>query len=164
MSNDSKPGKLLIILLVVAIIVAVGAWGLVFKLYKSNQATLTETRSREDEKKKIDNPEKGKRAQAGLSGTEESPKESIYDFEFSNVSFKTELGITEVIGEITNNTPTTRSVTFSINIYDDNGNLLATTPGIAGDVPGRGMKVFSAMFIDALPEEFKYTIQINTVL
>ncbi|NLJ71700.1 MAG: hypothetical protein GX333_01655 [Syntrophomonadaceae bacterium] len=173
MSEKKGSNKGLVVFLVIALVVAVGAWSFVIKLYidskfsqtssapsmetNTNKETNTQNQTNDSNQLKTEN----KSAETQSSDNSSENMSKSYDFEFDNISFNVEFGITEVIGEVKNNTSYTRSITFSINLYDDDGNLLATTPGIANDIPAGGKKVFSTHFINEYPNATNYNIQIN---
>lgn len=184
MNKQKKASKGLIALVVTLVVLLFMVWGFIIMLiFTSNEnndnnlkAMKTEEMAKTENEKKLKSANNNDEVETKIDDEDfndneiaededvAEPENKVDDFEFSNVSFNEEFGMTEVIGEVRNNTSRTRSITFSVNLYDDNGKLLTTTPGIVSDIPSGGMKVFSTYFMGEYTNGIKYSIQVNNTL
>jgi hypothetical protein len=74
----------------------------------------------------------------------DTPQE-VKNFTFSNYDVYIDEHITKIIGEIKNNSSKKRTVKFTIDLIDDNGDALGTSSEVSIDIDAGASKSFLAM-------------------
>jgi len=90
-----------------------------------------------------------------------TPTAESQNFDFKNVTVKSDFGLTRVIGEVTNNSGRSYSIaSFVVTLYDKQGKLLDTGYANVSNLTDGQSKIFGAPFTSNSYNEIdKYKIQ-----
>ncbi len=104
-----------------------------------------------------------KSSKTGESSTakETNPKSKI---DFTNVSLKSNFGLTTVIGEANNKDSEAHSFTLKVSFYDKDKKLLGTAVGAVNDLNGGESKIFTAMATEDFSKADSHKVQVDTMV
>lgn len=98
---------------------------------------------------------------------EEEPNDTetqTEDVSFSNVLVQSDMGMTMVYGEVTNNDTKAHSFTVKVSFYDNNESLIGTATGAVNDLNGGETKIFSAIGTDDVSNAVSQKVQVDTMV
>jgi len=73
-------------------------------------------------------------------------------------------GITEVVGEATNNSSTKHSATLKATFYSADGKIIGTASGVVNDISPNDTKTFNLMTTDSIAGYSSFKVQIDSLI